>query len=200
MKRKKSFKKRKKFFKRIKALIRIIVTIGIIILISKNINIIKGEKLYLQKDIYNYLSKKENRVEVFFNAVDLHDGKTSNSCVYFTAEVLRKVGVEVPATMCNVSRFIEFLESKGFKKDYDYKNLQPGDICFTTDSSGNKNGISTHTYIFMDWVEKGKYDYAYICDNQAKDYDDKIYHIRNINVTAEANGSAKDPFAFFMKP
>lgn len=51
----------------------------------------------------------------------------------------------------------------------------------------------------MAWVKEGNYDYAYICDNQAKDYENKIYHIRNIKNVDKANGYSKDAFSFFME-
>jgi hypothetical protein len=52
----------------------------------------------------------------------------------------------------------------------------------------------------MGWVKEGSYDNAYICDNQAKDYDNEIYHIRNIKDRANVNGITKDAFSFFLKP
>ena len=60
--------------------------------------------------------------------------------------------------------------------------------------------MPSHTYIFMDWVEEGNFDYAYICDNQAKDYNNQIYHIRNIAIVDKANGFTKDAFSFLMRP
>lgn len=157
------------------------------------------EKLDLHNNIYCFLKGDENRLETYSTAVDLHNGDASNTCVYFVAEVLRKNDYEVPEYICNTNEFVPFLEKQSWKKDYDYKKLKSGDICFTTDAFGNKHGIPTHTYIFMGWVEEGIYDYAYICDNQAKDYEDRVYHIRNINITDNVNGYTKDAFSFFMK-
>ena len=57
---------------------------------------------------------------------------------------------------------------------------------FTTDGYGNKMVFQPHTYVFMAWVKEGNYDYAYICDNQTKDYENKIYHIRNIKKCGQA--------------
>ena len=107
-------------------------------------------------------------------------GKTANTCVYFVSEALRKIDIPVPEGICNTSQLISVLEERRWKKDANYKNLKPGNIVFTTDVAGNKNGTPTHAYIFMGWVEEGSYDYAYICDNQAKDYGGQTYHIRNI--------------------
>ncbi|MPW26115.1 hypothetical protein GC105_09955 [Alkalibaculum sp. M08DMB] len=90
------------------------------------------------------------------------------------------------------------LQERGWKKERDYTKLKRGDVCFTTDSKGNKNGGPTHTFIFMGWVKEGNYDYAYICDNQTKDFDGKILHIRNIKNKGYFNGNGKDAFSFFM--
>lgn len=153
----------------------------------------------LRERIYSFLKVKQNREKVYLNSIKLNNGESANTCVYFVSEVLRENGYKVPKNMANISNFLDFLEERNWKKNFDYKKLKPGDICFTTDESGNKYGIPTHTYIFMGWVNDGKYDYAYICDNQAKDYQNKIYHIRNINCTDTVNGFKKDAFSFFIE-
>lgn len=153
----------------------------------------------LRKNIYNYLMDKNNRIDLYTEAINLNSGSSANTCVYFVAEVLRKNNFEVPKDISNTSQLLPYLKKKGWKKDFDYKKLKPGDLCFTTDEKGNKNGIPTHTYIFMGWTKKNNYKYAYVCDNQAKDYKNKIYHVRNIENIEKANGFAKDAFAFFMK-
>ena len=112
--------------------------------------------------------------------------------------MLRRNDFNMPKGIANIAQMIAILEEEGWQKQRDYENLMPGDICFTTDGNGDKNGIPTHTYVFMKWVKEGNYDYAYICDNQAKDYKGNVYHIRNINVVARSNGFDKDAFAFFM--
>jgi hypothetical protein len=158
-----------------------------------------GDEVQLRERIYFYMKQEKNQSKVFSAAIALNDDKSSNACVYFISEVLRKNNVDVPKSTSNTSQIISILNAKGWKKDNDYKKLQPGDICFTTDSKGNKNGVPTHTYVFMGWVNEGSYDYAYICDNQAKDYENKIYHIRNIKNQVKLNGIEKDAFSFFMK-
>ncbi|MCY6959782.1 hypothetical protein [Clostridium brassicae] len=158
------------------------------------------ENSHLRKSVHTFLSDKKNRTIAFSDAIKLHNGKSENSCVYFVSEVLRKNNYEIPKNMASVANFIPFLKGKGWVKERNYKKLKPGDICFSTDNRGNKYGLPTHTYIFMGWVKEGNYDYAYICDNQAKDYKNKIYHIRNMNIIDEANGNRKDAFSFFMRP
>lgn len=178
----------------------IIVVLGIILL-SKDIKpYLQGENQYLTQNVYHYLEDTGNRKDAYAAGIELNGGSSANTCVYFVAEVLRQNDLNVPKEVCNISQIMPILEEKGWEKEEDCKNLRPGDICFTTDANGDKNGIPTHTYVFMKWVKTGDYDYAYICDNQAKDYKMKIYHIRNINVITKVNGSDKDAFAFFMSP
>ena len=160
---------------------------------------ITRNKDLLRDKIYAFLQTKQNRETVYSNSIKLNNGESANTCVYFVSEVLRENDYKVPKDMANISNFLDFLEKRNWKKNFDYKQLKPGNICFSTDESGNKYGIPTHTYIFMGWVNDGSYDYAYICDNQAKDYQNKIYHIRNINCKDTVNGFEKDAFSFFME-
>ena len=154
---------------------------------------------YVTNDIYNFLQSEGNRREVYGAAIDLNEGSSANTCVYFIAEVLRRNNFNVPNETSNTKQIISIFTEKGFEKRSDYENLTPGDICFTTDNNGGTSGFPTHTYVFMKWVKEGNYDYAYIVDNQAKDYNDDVYHIRNINVRTRSNGFDKDAFSFFMK-
>ncbi|MGH4140274.1 hypothetical protein [Clostridium sp.] len=186
--------------KKVKLILFVIVITSIAIIFSKNIKSnVRAENLSLNKDVYNFLQDKGNRIEVYNVAVELNKGSSENTCVYFLSEVLRKNNFEVPQETSNTEQLLSLLSENGFKKQSNYKKLIPGDICFTTDANGEQSNFPTHTYIFMKWVKEGDYDYAYVCDNQAKDYKGKIYHIRNINVVAMANGFDKDAFAFFMK-
>ncbi|MFD3156990.1 hypothetical protein ACFIJ5_09035 [Haloimpatiens sp. FM7330] len=152
----------------------------------------------LRKKIYNSMTKSKNRITAYNKAVNLNNGASANTCVYFLSEVLRMNGEKINNSVCNTNQLLDIMKEEGWKKEKNYKKLRPGDICFTTDSKLNKYGTPSHTYIFMKWKEKGKYDYAYVCDNQAKDYDWKIYHIRNIAKVDYSNGHSKDPFSFFM--
>jgi hypothetical protein len=154
----------------------------------------------LREKIYNFLKIEKNQAKVFNRAIALNEGTSANACVYFVSEVLRKNNIEVSEETCNTDQILSILQEKGWKKEYDYKKLKPGDLCFTTDASGDKYGSPTHAYIFMGWVNEYNYDYAYICDNQAKDYSNKVYHIRNIKYTVNQDGLTKDAFSFFMKP
>jgi len=150
-------------------------------------------------DIYNFLITKTNRLKVYNKSTALNNGNTANTCVYFICEVLRENGFNISNSVCNTSQLISILKSKKLQIITDYTKLKPGDICFTTDSKQNKNGTPSHTYVFMSWVKDGDYSFANICDNQSKDYDGKIYHVRNISNSYTINGKTKDPFSFFVR-
>jgi len=152
----------------------------------------------LEKRLYESMMNKEDRMKAYNRGAALNGGDSANTCVYFLAEVLRMNGKKIDDNICNTSQLLDIFKKEGWKKERDYKKLKPGAICFTTDEVLNKKGIPTHTYIFMGWKEEGKYDYAYICDNQAKDYEGKIYHLRNITKVEKANGYIKEPFSFFL--
>jgi len=162
---------------------------------------LKNEKAYdylLEERLYSSMMSKDNRIKAYNRAVELNGGSSANTCVYFLGEVLRMNGKEIDDNICNTTEILDIMKGKGWKKEYDYKKLKPGNICFTTDEKLNKYGAPTHTYIFMGWKEEGKYDYAYICDNQAKDYEGKVYHLRNITKAENVNGFTKEPFSFFL--
>ncbi|KAJ48869.1 hypothetical protein BD780_000330 [Clostridium tetanomorphum] len=188
--------------KKVKPLAKIILLGLLFVSILKNVipdiknNIIS--KNYSSENVHEFLMSKKNRQKTYLAAVDLNGGNSENTCVFFVSEVLRRNNYEVPKYMGNTGDFINFLNERGWKKQRNYKKLKPGDICFTTDEKGTTNGIPSHTYIFMGWVEGQKYDYAYICDNQAKDYDNQVYHIRNIRKVDTIKGLTKDAFSFFM--
>ncbi|WP_461204956.1 hypothetical protein [Clostridium sp. DL1XJH146] len=152
----------------------------------------------VSEKMYNSMGNLGDRLLAYNAAVDLNGGSSANTCVYFVSEVLRMNGEYVDNSICNTLELLDVLNEKGWKREYDYSKLKHGDICFTTDINLNDDGKPTHTYIFMGWVEEGNYDYAYICDNQAKDYEGKIYHIRNLANVEEVDGNTKEPFSFFM--
>ncbi|SFA87029.1 hypothetical protein [Clostridium frigidicarnis] len=181
----------------------IIVIISIVLLLTTLYVIKKFSSEHkapskLGQKIYTSMNVRENRIKVYNTAVNLNNGDSSNTCVYFISEVLRTNGEKINHEICNTSQILDIMKKNGWKKETDYKKLKPGDICFTTDEKLNKRGIPTHTYVFMGWKDENKYDYAYVCDNQSKDYDNMIYHLRNITKNIEVKGNAKEPFSFFM--
>ncbi|MCI1945536.1 Ig-like domain-containing protein [Clostridium luticellarii] len=140
--------------------------------------------------LYNYLMNYDNRQSVLESAIELHGGDTSNNCVYFASEALRRVGLGVPTYVANTLTLTSVLESMGWKIGYDLSLLLPGDICFTTSYGYGP----THTYTFMKWADPNSFDYAYICDNQGYDYGGNAYHMRNIDFATEQ----KDALSYFM--
>lgn len=145
----------------------------------------------LQVNLYNYLMNEDNRQSVGARAIELHGGSTSNNCVYFASEALRRAGLtSLPEYICNTVQLTKKLLSYGWQICYDLSKLLPGDICFTT-SYGNG---PTHTYTFMKWLDPKSFDYAYICDNQGNEYGGSPYHQRNIDFATPA----KDALAYFM--
>ncbi|MDU1414851.1 MAG: cell wall-binding protein [Clostridium sp.] len=122
---------------------------------------------YTQYKLFNYMSDEKHREDVHRTSIKLHGGITSNNCVYFASEALRRVGVNIPLYTANTYQLERELLSKGWKKSTDLTKLKPGDIVF----SG-----SSHAFIFMHWYDS---DYAYIVDNQKKVFSE-VLHKRKI--------------------
>lgn len=109
---------------------------------------------YTQYKLFNYMSNEANRESVHYAAIDLHGGETTNNCVYFTSEALRRAGVKIPLYVANTYQLERELLSRGWIKSTNTSDLRPGDVVF----SGYK-----HSFTFMNWYDN---DYAYIVDNQ----------------------------------
>jgi hypothetical protein len=186
--------------KKLKIILQLIIIVVLCMIIGNKVKQdYREEQLMLRDGIHKFLQSEKNRIDVYQAAIKLNNGNSENTCVYFISELLRRNNFEVPKETSNTSQILSVLKEEGWQKDSNYKNLRPGDICFTTDSKGNKDGVPTHTYVFMGWVKEGDYNFAYICDNQAKDYDNKVYHIRNIKIIDKVNGFTKDSFSYFMR-
>lgn len=142
----------------------------------------------VQYNLYYYMLSINNEVSVNNRAVALHSGITSNNCVYFQAEELRRMGFKISNSMANVVQFSSLLPKLGFKKDTNIRNLKPGDIVIT-------QGYA-HTYAFMGWVNPGRYDYAYVVDNQATEFAGQVYHVRKIDTYDPVQDTYA--MAFFM--
>lgn len=119
--------------------------------------------------LFKYMTDVNNQMSVDNAAVLLHGGNTSNNCVYFLSEVLRRIGVGIPRSVANTYQLENQLKSIGFAYSYDFSQLKPGDIVFTNNY--------THVYIFMCWDRDG---YGYIVDNQRTSYGNLILHRRKI--------------------
>ena len=134
--------------------------------------------------LLNYLTSAVNVSRVVNRAVALHWGNPSNTCVYFSSEVMRRIGVAVPTAICNTREYLAYLRAHAWVSTYNIKTLTPGSICFTT----SIGGYPTHTFVFMGWVTNGDYNLAYVADNQGR-----AVHVRNMGATKET-----DACAFYM--
>lgn len=119
--------------------------------------------------LFKYMTDMNNQMSVDGAAVALHDGITSNNCVYFTSEALRRIGVNLPKSTANTYQLENQLKNFGFVYSYDFSQIKPGDIVFTNNYS--------HVYIFMCWDKDG---YAYIVDNQRTSFGNLVLHRRKI--------------------
>lgn len=140
--------------------------------------------------LYNYLMNFNNRQDVLQRAIQLHGGDTSNNCVYYASEALRRSNVSVSTDTANTNQLTARLKDLDWKVSSDLSYLLAGDICFTK-SYGNG---PTHTYTFMKWLDPKNFNYAYVCDNQGDEYNNDALHTRPI----EYGTDTKDPISYFM--
>ncbi|MDK0616332.1 cell wall-binding protein [Clostridium perfringens] len=140
---------------------------------------------YTQYKAFNYMSNENNRESVHYAAIDLHGGETTNNCVYFTSEVLRRAGVKIPLYVANTYQLERELLSRGWIKSGNINELKPGDIVFS--------GYS-HAFTFMNWYDN---NYAYIVDNQKK-YFDSVLHKRLLSKYDPDNGTLKATHFFYL--
>ena len=140
---------------------------------------------YTQYKLFNYMSNEDNRESVHYAAIDLHGGETTNNCVYFTSEALRRAGVKIPLYVANTYQLERELLSRGWIRSTNTSDLRPGDVVF----SGYK-----HSFTFMNWYDN---DYAYIVDNQKK-YFDSVLHRRLVSVDDPVNGTIRATHFFYL--
>ncbi|EPB8156668.1 cell wall-binding protein [Clostridium perfringens] len=140
---------------------------------------------YTQYKLFNYMSNEDNRESVHYAAIDLHGGETTNNCVYFTSEALRRAGVKIPLYVANTYQLERELLSRGWIRSTNTNDLRPGDVVF----SGYK-----HSFTFMNWYDD---DYAYIVDNQKK-YFDSVLHRRLVSVDDPVNGTIRATHFFYL--
>ncbi|WP_194189562.1 SH3 domain-containing protein [Clostridium chrysemydis] len=123
----------------------------------------------IQEKLYHYLLNSDNRKSIFKEAVRLHDGNASNTCVYFASEALRRIGVDIPKYIAYTTKLEEQLVKRSWVKTSDLDSLEPGDICFAGEA---------HTYVFMGWADRAKH-IAEVADNQVYRFGDH-YHNRGL--------------------
>lgn len=153
------------------------------VITAKTLDYSIGSSLFL------YMSNSKHRDSVFEKAVALHYGDPHNTCAYTVSEALRRIKLNIPTSTCRTNHVDDYLAARGWKRKMDLKQLQPGDICFTTDVNGNLlGGHSTHTFIFMGWANKEK-TLMNICDNQVYNFG-SVMHTRPIYKTKDLDATA----------
>ena len=140
---------------------------------------------YTQYKLFNYMTNEKNREDVHLTSIKLHGGITSNNCVYFASEALRRAGVNIPLYTANTYQLERELLSKGWKKSTDLTKLKPGDIVF----SG-----SSHAFVFMHWYDS---DYAYVVDNQKKVFGE-VLHKRKVTGYDSAYDTYKSTHFYYL--
>lgn len=135
----------------------------------------------------SYLDSNANITSVNNTATALHYGVTMNNCVYFSSEALRRIGFNVPIWIANTKNYIPYLLNNGWKQYFSVDDLAPGDICFTVP---DYTGYSSHTYVFMGWVNPDDHTLAYVADNQ---------NYSNIHIRSIIDAPNFDAFAFFVR-
>lgn len=151
----------------------------------------------LSESLAAYLADPLNGQSVADRGVDLNSGQGHNACVFTVAEALRRVGCDIPESTGYTPVLVQQLKDRGFSISYQLSDLQPGDICFTTNEQGGLDGVSTHTFVFLAWEGQ---DVMRIFDNQSYDYGSP-YHSRSLNL-AYFNDQAdrpKEATAFYMR-
>ncbi len=77
--------------------------------------------LSYKKKIYNSMMIKENRLKVYSRSIKLNKGSSSNTCVYFIAEVLRRNGESIDDSVCNTTQLLHIMKKDSWKKSKNYK-------------------------------------------------------------------------------
>lgn len=133
----------------------------------------------VNKRLYEYEKVKSNQAAAMQEAIRLHNGDPSNTCVFFQSACLRAIGVPVPNHIGYTSVLWNWLEDNNWEMHRDFGNIQKGDIIFAGEY---------HTMCFMGWKDKAR-GIAYIMGNEAYSVGD-AYSNRNLNgqKAAEENG------------
>lgn len=144
-----------------------------------------------------YLADPLNGQSVADRGVELNGGQGHNACVFTVAEALRRVGCDIPETTGYTPVLVQQLKDRDFSISYQLSDLQPGDICFTTNEQGGLDGVSTHTFIFLAWEGQ---DTMRIFDNQSYDYGSP-FHSRSVKLTYfnDQADRPKEATAFYMR-
>lgn len=124
----------------------------------------------VNRRLYEYESVRSNQSNAMNEAIRLHNGDPSNTCVFFQGACLRAIGVPVPSHIGYTSNLWNWLENNNWEMHRDFSNIQKGDIIFAGEY---------HTMCFMGWKDKAN-GIAYVMGNEAYSYGDAYAH-RNLN-------------------
>lgn len=124
----------------------------------------------VNKRLYEYENNRDNQCAAMTEAIRLHDGDPSNTCVFFQSACLRAIGVPVPNPIGYTSVLWNWLEDNGWEKYTDFDQIQKGDIIFAGEY---------HTMCFMGWKDKEN-GLAYVMGNEAYSQGEP-YRNRNLN-------------------
>ncbi|EOU1902738.1 SH3 domain-containing protein [Clostridium perfringens] len=124
----------------------------------------------VNRRLYEYESVRSNQSNAMNEAIRLHNGDPSNTCVFFQGACLRAIGVPVPSHIGYTSNLWNWLENNNWEMHRDFSNIQKGDIIFAGEY---------HTMCFMGWKDKAN-GIAYVMGNEAYTYGDAYSH-RNLN-------------------
>lgn len=134
--------------------------------------------------VYTNALGDRNRKKALEESIKINENETTGLAAIYISELLRQSGVKVPRDVKNTKDLVTSLQNLGWQKVKDPKQLQKGDICFTTDMT-NMEGYPSHVYIFMGWTKEGSTDYALVCDNLFAQNNNQPIHKRNINFETE---------------
>lgn len=137
-------------------------------------------------NLVNYLTTYKNARSTQLQAIKLHGGDKSNTCVFFASEALRRVNFFIPFWVGNTRDLTSQLEDRGWHRVYDMSKIRPGDIAFTMNEQ-NEKGVPTHTFVFIEWNMENRT--AWTIDNQNQNE-----HIRNMTDYDGGYGA----FQYFM--
>lgn len=140
---------------------------------------LNGYASEINKKLYEYEKVKSNQAAAMKEAIRLHNGDPSNTCVFFQSSCLRAIGVPVPNNIGYTSVLWNWLEDNNWEMHRDFGNIQKGDIIFAGEY---------HTMCFMGWKDKAN-GIAYVMGNEAYT-EGESYSNRNMNgqSSAEENG------------
>lgn len=124
----------------------------------------------VNRRLYEYESVRSNQSNAMNEAIRLHNGDPSNTCVFFQGACLRAIGVPVPSHIGYTSNLWNWLENNNWEMHRDFSKIQKGDIIFAGEY---------HTMCFMGWKDKAN-GIAYVMGNEAYTYGDAYAH-RNLN-------------------